>query len=35
MVDVSDEQVLRRLLTEYNVVIELLPVSLAMKVGAS
>ncbi len=32
-VDASDEQALRRLLAEHDVVIELLPVSLAMKVG--
>ncbi|WP_303236833.1 saccharopine dehydrogenase family protein [uncultured Bilophila sp.] len=32
-VDANDEQVLRRLVAEHDVVIELLPVSLAMKVG--
>ena len=32
-VDANDEQVLRRLVAEQDVVIELLPVSLAMKVG--
>lgn len=32
-VDANDEEALRRVLTEHDVVIELLPVSLAMKVG--
>ena len=32
-VDANDEQALRNLLAEHDVVIELLPISLAMKVG--